>query len=214
VGVIAIGVFLALGAAQSVDSLHWAHRVHGAEEAMREELTQNKLDSYYRLASAQCAKRALDQIETLLVAARDQDVPVPVVARYSRPLRPWQSDAWDSARALQITSHIPTARLSAYSKAYFFAAIMRATQQQERQAMSELNTLPLNAGRLQPPERDRLFLALVKTRDSNRQMNLAAWLLLERTKILGFGLTPGQMWQQMSEARADYGDCVVEPRPE
>ena len=168
IAIIVVGVLIALGAEQAVEALHWAHLVADAEDAMRVELRHGERDAYYRLAIRPCAVAQLDGIERALAASRDRGTPVAAIAPYRRPRRPWQSDAWDSARALQITGHMPTARLSAWSQAYFFAEVLHATQPQERAALSEINTLTLNAGRLQPAERDRLYGALVRARAADR----------------------------------------------
>lgn len=178
---------------------------------MQAELSQNMQDAYFRLIVEPCAKQSLDHVQDLLVASRDHDVPVPLLAPYRRPLRPWQSDAWESARSLQITSHISSERLNEYSQAYFFPTIMRASQPNERAAMSEINTLSSNAGKLQPAERDRLFLALTKARDADHEMTNAAWLTLQRTHVLKLDLSAADQQAQLAQARADYGECAARP---
>ena len=211
IGVVVIGIAIALSGEQVIEDLRWAHKVREAEGAMRQELAENNRDAYFRLASEACAKRDLDHIESLLVASRDHGAPVPVITRYSRPLRPWLSDAWENARALQITSHISQQRLTAYSSAYFFPSILRAVQPQERQAVSELNTLTVNAGRLAPAERDRLFVALMKAREFDQETALTAWYLIHQTGALGLRLSADEERQQMAKARAIYGGCVANP---
>jgi len=211
IGTIVIGVLIALGAEQAVETLHWAHRVADAEDAMRVELMQGERDAYFRLAVRSCAITQLDGIERALVASRDQGAPIATMGPYRRPRRPWQSDAWDSARALQITGHMSTARLTAYSQAYFFAEVLHRTQPEERQVVNELNTLTVNAGRLQPAERDRLFAALVRARGVLIDMDLAGWLLLQRGKALGLHLSSVEMQQTLESAREDYGACPVAP---
>ena len=211
IGVVVIGIAIALSGEQGIEKLRWDHKVREAEDSMRRELTENNRDAYFRLASENCAKHDLDRIENLLAASRDRGAPVPVIPRYSRPLRPWLDDAWENARALQIASHISQRRLTAYSSAYFFPSILRAAQPQERQAVSELNTLTVNAGRLAPAERDRLFVALMKAREFDQEAALSAWFLIHQTEALGLRLTLGEERQQMVKARAIYGDCVANP---
>jgi hypothetical protein len=89
--------------------------------------------------------------------------------------------------------------------------VLHATQPQERQVVSELNTLTLNAGRLQPAERDRLFAALVRGRAVLTDMDLAGRLLLERGKALDLQLSAVDMRQTLDSAREDYGACAVAP---
>lgn len=211
ISVVVIGIAIALSGEQGIEKLRWDHKVREAEDSMRRELAENNRDAYFRLASENCARRDLDHIENLLVASRDRGAPVPVITRYSRPLRPWLGDAWDNARALQITSHISQQRLTAYSSAYFFPSILRATQPAEHQAVSELNTLTVNAGRLAPAERDRLFVALMKAREFDQETALSAWYLIHQTDALGLRLTLDEKRQQMVKARTTYGDCVANP---
>ncbi|MGI9169044.1 MAG: hypothetical protein ACR2FH_02540 [Caulobacteraceae bacterium] len=211
IGVVVIGIAIALSGEQIIEKLHWAHKVGEAEESMRQELLENERDAFYRLASETCAGRDLAQIENMLVASRDRGAPVPVIARYSRPLRPWLGDAWDNARAMQIASHMSQRRLTAYSSAYFFPSILRAVQPAERQAVSDLNTLTVNAGRLAPAERDRLFVALTKAREFDHETALSAWYLIHQVEALGPRLTPDEKRLQMAKARADFGGCVTEP---
>jgi len=211
IAVVVIGIAIALTGEQVVDELRWAHKVREAEDAMRRELTEDTRDAFFRLASEDCARRDLDRIESLLVASRDRGAPIPTIARYARPLRPWLGDAWENARALQIPGHISQRRLTAYSSAYFFPAMLRNVQPAERQAISELNTLTVNAGRLAPAERNRLFVALIKAREFDKETALAAWYLIRQTQTLGVRLSPGERREEMARARALHGDCVTEP---
>ncbi len=211
ISVVVLGIAIALSGEQGIDAMRWAHRVHQAEASMRQELVENNRDAYFRLATENCARLDLDHIEALLVASRDRGAPVPLIARYSRPLRPWLGDAWENARALQVTSHISQQRLTAYSSAYFFPSILRAVQPAERQAVSEINTLTVNAGRLAPAERDRLFVALIKAPEFDQETALSAWYLIHQTGALGLHLTGDEKRQQMDNAHAIYGDCVANP---
>ncbi|HEY3797828.1 MAG TPA: hypothetical protein VGL58_05700, partial [Caulobacteraceae bacterium] len=133
------------------------------------------------------------------------------ITRYQRPLRPWLSDEWENARSLQIASHIPNDRLTLYSQAYFWPKVLHETQAGEREAMSDLNTLTLNAGRLEPAERDRLFHALVKTRDYLGLMDGAAGLMLRATAPVGVVLSEAEKKAELSSAQKDFGACAAAP---
>ncbi|MDQ2859884.1 MAG: hypothetical protein M3T55_03985 [Pseudomonadota bacterium] len=211
IAVVVIGIAIALSGEQVIETLRWDHRVREAEGSMRRELAEDTRDAYFRLTTETCARQDLDHIQSLLVASRDHGAPVPLVARYSRPLRAWLGDAWANARALQIASHISQRRVTAYSSAYFFPSLLRGIQPQEREAVSELNTLTVNAGRLAPAERDRLFVALMKARELDRETTLGAWYLIHETGALGLRLTLGERRDEMAKARTLYGDCVTAP---
>ena len=211
IAIIVVGILIALAGEQIVDSLEWAHRVHEAEGAMRAELAQNNHDAYYRLATHPCAVAKLDEIQAALVASHDQGAPVAPITPYRRPLRPWLSDAWENARSLQIASHIPNDRLTLYSQAYFWPKVLHETQAGEGEAMSDLNTLAVNAGRLQPAERDRLFHALVRTRNYLGLMDGASGLMLRATAPVGVVLSEAEKKAELSKAQQDFGACAVAP---
>jgi hypothetical protein len=211
IGIIVVGVLIALGAEQAVEALHWQHRVGEAEKAMAAELKQNMADGYYRLAVEPCLSAKLETVRQALAASHDTGAPVPILPPIRAPLRPWQSDEWDSARALQITDHMPTERLTAWSQSYFFATAERGTQTEEQRALIDLNTLSVNAGRLEPAERDRLFLALVGARKQLSLMSLGPTLMIQRAGALGLTLSPAEMRKVLAQAKDDFGGCAVAP---
>jgi hypothetical protein len=211
IAIIVVGILIALGGEQIVENLEWSHRVHEVEAAMRSELATDSRDAYYRLSTHACALAKLSEIEAALDASRDRGAPVAPITPYRRPLRPWLSDEWENARSLQIASHIPNSRLTLWSQAYFWPEVLRDTQPREREAMSDLNTLSLNAGRLEPAERDRLFHALMKTRENLRLMDGAAGLMLSATARAGVVLSEAEKATELSRAREDFGDCAAAP---
>jgi hypothetical protein len=208
--IIVVGVLTALGAEQMVEQIHWMRSVHETEDAMDAELHEDALSSYFRLSLHGCAVSRLDALRAVLVASRDDGAPAPIMPVYNWRLRPLQSDAWQAAQAVQIVSHVPRDRLLAYSRAYFFADIQLKLQPEERAAMDTINTLTINAGRLQPGERDRLFVGLVATRRMLTQTDSAAARFLEEAGKVGVQLSPADKAGQLLSARQLYGGCVRE----
>jgi hypothetical protein len=208
--IIVVGVLTALGAEQAVEQIHWRHNVHEAEDAMDAELHENALGAYFRLSLHGCALSRLETLRAVLVASRDDGAPVPLMPMYNWRLRALRSDAWQAAQAMQIVSHVPRDRLLAYSRAYFFAADQMKIQPEERAAMDTINTLTINAGRLQPAERDRLFVGLVATRRLLIQIDSGAARFLQEAEKVGVRLSPAEKAVQLLDARRLYGDCARE----
>ncbi|HWE45445.1 MAG TPA: hypothetical protein VG407_05400 [Caulobacteraceae bacterium] len=209
-GIIVLGVLTALAAEQIAEQIHWAHSVHEAEAAMDAELHEDALNAYYRMSTHECAFSRLDALRTALEASRDHDTPVPVMPVYNWRLRAWQSDAWQAAQAAQIASHFPRDRLLAYSRVYFFVNVLLKLQPEERAAMDSINTLAVNAGPLQPAERDRLFAGLVATRRLRNEADSAAGRIISEAEKVGVRLSDADKAGQLREARQLYGDCVRE----
>ena len=209
--IVVVGVLTALGAEQLVEEIDWSHRVRGAEEAMRAELRQDERDAYFLLSTAPCNAAKLDEIQHDLTASREYGALIPTVTPYRMVLRPWSSDAWDSAKSMQIISHISNERLQLYSFDYVFTAALRQGMEREMAAQNALNTIAINAGRLQPAERDRLFQALVATRGAMRDMDNSAMYLLSASKPLGLQLSPKEQAAELRDARSQRGDCATAP---
>jgi hypothetical protein len=209
-GIIVLGVLTALGAEQIVDQIHWVSRVHEAEAAMDAELHEDALNAYFRLSLHDCAGSRLDALRAALQASRDHGATVPVMPVYSWRLRPERSDAWQAAQAMQIVSHVPRDRLMAYSRVYFFANVMMRLQPEERAAMDSINTLAVNAGRLQPAERDRLFAGLVATRRLLNELDSASARLIGEAEKVDVRLSSADKSGQLLNARQLYGGCVRE----
>jgi hypothetical protein len=64
VGIIVLGVSIALGAEQAVEYFHWKNRIRDAAEAMRIELgVDDGPQAFTRLAIAACLDRQLDGLQ-------------------------------------------------------------------------------------------------------------------------------------------------------
>src|SRR4051812_21001882 len=78
VGVIVLGVLIALGAEQLVQRYEWSHKLHAAEEAMRAELRDDDgPQAVIRSAMHACVKESLDAIR----AAAEQGAPRDAIRR-------------------------------------------------------------------------------------------------------------------------------------
>lgn len=69
VGVIAIGVLIALGAEQALEALHWRHQVEAGEEMLRDDARFLVYAAARREAQSACIGRRLATIADLLDAA-------------------------------------------------------------------------------------------------------------------------------------------------
>lgn len=96
VGIIVIGVLIALTAEQVVEALHWRSEVREFRRAVDQEVAMNL--SYYALdqMQAKCASQRLDELQQVLRRSRDGQ-PVRLAAGIGMPLDPDQSfSVWDN----------------------------------------------------------------------------------------------------------------------
>src|SRR3954452_10992549 len=66
VGVIVLGVLIAIGFEQIAEQVHWASEVRSARSALKSEMKQPDRVFAYRVAAQPCIARRLEQIDGLV----------------------------------------------------------------------------------------------------------------------------------------------------
>jgi hypothetical protein len=211
VGIIVLGVLIALGAEQLVASLDMRLKVRRAEAAMRLELAEDDgPQAYGRLLIGGC-------LDAQLVRIHDGAGHVPAdqlrqwVRAYDPPYRTWDSEAWKTVLGSDLGSHMGPERLIQWSSPYRIITPMTDRNQRERDLAIELRELvPPNvdpsAADLQAVRRDAAQLRAI-----NGGFFRGAQLFLARSEALGASVPEGIRRDLLKEARAIYGDCVRAP---
>jgi hypothetical protein len=117
VGIIVIGVLIALGAEQVVEAAHWRIEVHHFREAVDQELGRNLAIYHNVMEQRPCVDRRLAELERLLAdstAGRQDKLLRPI----GRPLMQSQYfSVWEDKSA-EITTHLPLDTRLKYSELY------------------------------------------------------------------------------------------------
>jgi hypothetical protein len=207
--IIVVGVLTALAAEQGVQALDWQRRVADAERDMRAELADDARFAYERVAVSDCATIQFKAIRTALTNNRDAGTPIPRVKRYRFPITAWLTDTWDNARGLQLTGHMPTARLRNYERAFFLVGRLRDLQHEQQALMPGIDTLATNGGRISPAERDRLFAAVEALEAASNQADNNAERFREVAQDLGVDLSAADKAKVVARARKFQPDCAT-----
>src|SRR5437868_11970983 len=69
VGIIVLGVSIALAAEQAVEYFHWRSQVAQARTFLTAEITRDTANAISRLRTQQCTERRLDELSVILDAA-------------------------------------------------------------------------------------------------------------------------------------------------
>jgi hypothetical protein len=119
IGVIIIGVLIALGAEQTIEWLHWRYEVRETREALHVELARDLGNYEFRRARQDCADRRLDELERWLDRSR-QGQPVPAMVRVIGLPSGFGvgGDVWEVAKTGQVASHIPLQERLHYAQLY------------------------------------------------------------------------------------------------
>jgi hypothetical protein len=217
IGIIVIGVLIALGAEQSVEWLHWRERATHAETAMRQDVNDVLDGMMERIEIQPCLDRRLVAMRDRLIASGPQWAPMsPFItsgppagstyATYAHPMHTWPTASWLNAVASTAATHLPDARLTHYADIFARAEREEADQTTEHEQSSQLNVLgsPLTL----TPDQKIDFLRLIEAeRGRNRLMGYESRNGLRHFQALGLDI---------EKARADvrtalfYRTCVAD----
>lgn len=159
VGVIVLGVLIALGAQQTVESIKEREDIAQLRSALRAELAVDRGRWENMRASDRCTLERLDAIENWVATA-------PARARLDRAFRLllWNmhSSAWDIAKASPAAAHIPLGERLTYADLYAAIDNWRDMLAEERVNAVELSGLLASAD--QPESRRQITRYVAKAR--------------------------------------------------
>jgi hypothetical protein len=184
VGIIVVGVLIALSAEQIIELRHWHTAAKQASAAIEAELAEQEGHAIERLAVQRCLTGQLNALYTRLAAyrggewkgmpmavspgAKDASVRM-IAAAYRAPERLWLSDAWETARSNGVLNHLPASTVSEFAEAYSSGNSMRLFQTEENEAAAKLVPLALD-GPIDAQDRAAFLQALATVDHANGEM--------------------------------------------
>lgn len=208
VGIIVLGVLIALGAEQVVESLHERHLARQAEDRIRAELAFNSAFAAQRIAMGDCMRASFRDLwqrliasgdnwqglenVTLSGAAEESEVstlfasPPPLVA----PHRVWPVSAWTAATA---SGGLSAARHRFFRYAALYAMVTALSRLQDQEVADYSRLMPLKfRQRLDPSARLELFreLGSVDADNANIERQAAVFVTAARRN----GILPDPEW--------------------
>ena len=153
VGVVVLGVAIALGAGQLVEAINWRMQVSDARGALGTELADSVGQGVERQHFYDCTERRLDQIAQLLDEA-SRSGQLPPIGDIGMPQpRVWLDSTWQTTMAGQTASHFPSRELNLFGIVYAFVADVREQAQRELVTWASLYTIvgpgrPIGAGEI------------------------------------------------------------------
>lgn len=171
VGIIVLGVLIALGAEQIVASLHWAREVRDAHAAFRNEMEAGDRKFAFRIAAESCVARRLDALAQITErVASHQAVPhlgpiqIDIANTYA-------DDAWQAYRASDVLTHFKRPDLEQYDAYYDDLEHLRERIATEYDSWDLLERLQGDPARLGPDDIAILRGALVHARNANQSIS-------------------------------------------
>ena len=118
VGVIVIGVVIALTGEQAAEALHWRHTVHLTRESLSRDLSEDLSNAADLRAFGACDKAYLDLLESAIVENRT--AAIEGLRKLGPPAHrsPWVDGAWKAALGGDVANHLNRDELSEYALAF------------------------------------------------------------------------------------------------
>lgn len=140
--IVTLGVLVALGAQQMVESWSWDRKVAAAEETMREEIRNSLIAAVELDRLKKCTTVQLDELQDALIGG-DQDRARRIIG--SRSVfgvgRLWADNAFEATLAAQVSDHLGAAKLKSYSETYQLIRKLREEQNIKQAPSPELSVL-------------------------------------------------------------------------
>lgn len=180
VGVIVLGILIALAAEQAIEWAHWRHKAEQATEALRSGLEVNALNAIEQQVSGACIDRQLADLEARLTASgpyrpapsfRENTTSLPFTVR--APTRPWTDDTWKVITSEGVATHLPASVRDRVNLTYGSLDTIRSYAREAEPLLWRLNSLALPMVS-DPASRLRLAQDIEELRGRENQMTLVA----------------------------------------
>jgi len=115
VGIIVIGVLIALGADQAIETWQWREKVATAKESIDLELNTQLDYSEEVMGLSRCAPHFIDALESAIL--RHDSRAIGTLHDTQPPFvpRPWRSTAWQAAMSTEVADHFKRGELAEYA---------------------------------------------------------------------------------------------------
>ena len=193
VGIIVLGVAIALTAEQAVQWLHWQGEVKAARAAIFAEVRANNTNfSARRIAYAPCLERQAVEAGRILDDLQAGRPHGSFTAFHVGAHSNLNENEWQSERSAQSLTHFPREQLAQLSSHYAILPLFRGWLDQEADAWQALSVLRDAPSGIPISDVLRLRKALATVKWTENLIVLNAGRQLRLSRLLGIGDPPDQ----------------------
>lgn len=184
VGIIVLGVLIALGAEQAAVAVHEAGKAARAEALVRDEFALNVAFARERLASTPCMLSRLDELRRVLLKTSDGTA-LPNLGEIGRiPNRPFEWEAWTSMVSAGLVDHLSDQRQWAYQHIYLNGGANDAIEQEEQRDWATLYSLSGASRLIDTRTREQLLQVIEQAQNTARFMNVVSQHMVDFARPL------------------------------
>ena len=186
VGIIVLGVSIALAGEEAVNYFNWKQEVSIVEDSVDDELADALFSAMERVKIADCQKRTLDRLDQL---ADESHGTLVIRNPPLRRMRLWGSAAWDAAVASGAIAHMRHDKRNTYANLFSFLHLFRDLNLRQEELWARIDTYQ-HPRALTDESRDRFAESISQLRALTGTMNIAAQQFVEQAKPLHLQLNP------------------------
>lgn len=187
VGIIVLGVLIALTAEQIAEAIHWHIKASEAKTAIAHEIANDVSNFAERIVIQPCLEAQLDRIEAHIIgSAQTAPLPLQQGAKWAfvfmHPERSWSNQVWNGTAAEGTQSHLPDEDRLGLEEYYSVLERMRERSEAENAAGDALLALSKPVA-IDPTSRFQLVQLIEAERSRSSDMTLNAKRQLDRIKL-------------------------------
>jgi hypothetical protein len=214
VGIIVLGVLIALAAEQLAQGLDWRGKARLADQEMRQELADDDgPQAYVRVAFGDCVRATLTRIRVSAETGDPRDVLLKAIDGYQLPFWTWDSFAYQATVAEGVSAHLPARQMNGWIQAYATMPALDRVNEKEFADAAELRAVSRSGGPISASERDRVLQAVEKLRADNDEILSGARVMLRGMRSLGLdaGKAPPQFFLDAFRQSYPASTCKITP---
>lgn len=219
--VVIIGVLIALGAEEMVSTWHWQSEVRDSDRRIGDELGDNLVNAYERLAINDCLEPRLAELRDELIkggpvwpgssARFANDIYDPLFPSvYRTPNRTWPKDAWVTALNGETLAHFRPERATQFAALFDELSSLQRSQSEELDLAASLGDLAF-PGPISAAERRANLKLVAKLGALNDRIVFQSRRLLENAADAGLSPDRKLLKDNLDHQRRYRGNCVREP---
>lgn len=220
-GIVTLGVFVALGAEQLVSNWHWQGEVRDSDRRISDELGDNLVYAYERLAINDCLEPRLAELrddltknESMWTGTRarfEDDIYHPVFPPvYRTPNRPWPKNVWETALNGEILGHFRPGRVAQFAALFDEVSSLQRSQSEELDLAASVGDLAFT-GPISSAERRADLKLIARLGALNDRIVFQSRRILKDALDAGLSPDPEHLKESLDEQRRYRGKCVRWP---
>lgn len=221
VGIIVIGVLIALSAEQIVEALHWRNETAKLRENLHREIRDDQWNAALRVMISGCIRQRISRLENELkrpgvawaadpIEGGDEQrwSAIPVAFKFPSMQSFYTIGQWQTALASGELAHMPDGERNGYSYTYQAIDDLRSFSAQEDALVARLQPLASDQ-QFDAAQRLDFETQLASLDHFNVVQTVYSRKFLEGTRRSGISPRPEDVDQAYRSARAEYGSCAT-----